>query len=616
MIEQFARALKQYWGYDSFLPMQRRAMECIAQGRDSMVILPTGGGKSVCFQAPAVALPGMAVVISPLISLMKDQVDALAECGVSAGRLDSSLAFEERRAVIGRVRAGTLKLLYVSPERVLGEWLIELLGQVNLSLIAVDEAHCISMWGHDFRPEYAELGRLKETFPKVPIHAFTATATDRVRRDIAERLSLREPELLVGSFDRPNLVYSVQRRGNRLEQVRAVIERYRGESGIIYCIRRADVDTLCGELRGAGYRALPYHAGMEDEERRRNQDAFIRDEATIIVATVAFGMGIDKSNVRYVVHAGMPKSIEHYQQESGRAGRDGLEAECVLLWSGADFGVWKHLLGNIEDPLARKIATGKLGEMYDYCNGVGCRHQALVAYFGQSLRRANCAACDICLGGLEPIAEPLDVARKILCSVARQGGAYDVAHTAAVVTGTPKPAVVEAGHDALSTFGLLEAHPRPLVREWIEQLAAQGCLSKDLESGGLTLTPAGWRVIRAEETPRLLAPAPPREEAKVPAKVARPTEEGWAGVDEGLYEVLRRLRKGLAEERKVPAYVIFGDATLRELARRRPSDRENLLAVSGIGERKAGQYGEIFLAVIRQHCIEHGLALDMDFAAV
>ncbi|MFQ5734966.1 MAG: RecQ family ATP-dependent DNA helicase, partial [Planctomycetaceae bacterium] len=340
--------LSKYWGFDRFLPLQEEAMRCVLNAQDSVVVLPTGGGKSLCFQAPALCLDGLAVVASPLISLMKDQVDALRSCGIPAACLNSSLSREERRDVAGEIRRGRLRLLYAAPEWLVLATTIEFLKQANVSLIAIDEAHCISAWGHDFRPEYRELRVLREAFPEVGIHAYTATATVQVREDIARELCLTDPKILVGSFDRPNLIYKVERRTGGIRQICEIVDRHSKESGIVYCITRAEVDRTCATLTDLGYRALPYHAGMDADTRRKNQEAFIKDDVDIIVATVAFGMGIDKPNVRYVIHAGMPKSIEHYQQESGRAGRDGLEAECCLLYSSGDYGQWRRILESAE----------------------------------------------------------------------------------------------------------------------------------------------------------------------------------------------------------------------------------------------------------------------------
>ena len=421
-MEALLAVLRKYWGYDSFRPLQGEAMAAVVAGRDSVVVLPTGGGKSLCFQAPALHMPGLALVVSPLISLMKDQVDTLVDCGVPAACVNSTLTPAERRAVADEVRSGRLKLLYLSPERLMTEQTLGFLQNVDLSFIAIDEAHCISDWGHDFRPEYRALARLKEIFPGIALHAYTATATERVRTDIVAQLGLEQPEILVGSFDRPNLVYRTTRRTDRMRQIREVIDRHRDESGIIYCIRRADVESVCAELVALGHQALPYHAGIADDDRRKNQDAFIKDRAKIIVATVAFGMGIDKSDVRFVIHAAAPKSLENYQQESGRAGRDGLEAECCLFYSGADFQTWRSLQSELP-PEALEAADELLSGIERFCIGVGCRHRAIIDYFGQELPGEACGACDVCLGELDYVGDALIIAQKILSCVLRSASA-------------------------------------------------------------------------------------------------------------------------------------------------------------------------------------------------
>jgi len=605
-------ALKRYWGYESFLPLQREAMSCAVSKRDSLVVLPTGGGKSLCFQAPALTLPGMAVVVSPLISLMKDQVDALTECGAPAARVDSSQSPEERRQVRERVRAGSVKALYMSPERLLSERVIAYLRSRELSFIAVDEAHCVSMWGHDFRPEYRELGRLKEAFPGVAVHAFTATATPHVRDDIVEQLRLDSPEVLVGSFDRPNLIYKAERRTDRLRQVRDVLDRHKGESGIVYCIRRADVDGLCAQLRDAGYKALPYHAGMADADRKRNQDAFAKEGADTIVATVAFGMGIDKSNVRYVVHTGMPKSLEHYQQESGRAGRDGLEAECCLFHSGGDYGVWNSILHNMPFE-AREIALSKLNDMYGYCTGLACRHRALVNYFGQDLGKDNCGACDVCLGDVRGMEAAAETARTILSCILELRERFGGGYVASVLVGSREERVLDNSHDDIAAHGALSDYSKRAVRDWIEQLAGQGYLEKTPEFSVLKIADKGRDALRGEDAPRLLKPPKKGARKPKPAKArrrARVAQESWEGVDEGLFELLRDLRKEVAGRKHVPAYVVFTDAALRDMARRRPSTPEGFLAVSGVGERKRRRYGEEFLEAIREYCVENMVYMD------
>jgi len=586
--------LKKYWGYSGFRPLQKEAMECVLEGRDSIVVLPTGGGKSLCFQAPALTLPGPTLVVSPLISLMKDQLDALAECGVAAGRLDSSLTAREKAVVFQRLRAGELKLLYVSPERLMLEGFLDYLKESGVSSIAIDEAHCVSMWGHDFRPEYRRLRVLREIFPKIPIGAYTATATVEVRRDIAVQLGLSNPEVLVGDFDRPNLIYRVLRRAGAISQIREVIDRHSGESGIIYCIRRSDVDEMTAALTKNGYRAAPYHAGMTDADRKKNQDAFINEEVDVIVATVAFGMGIDKSNVRYVIHSALPKSLEHYQQESGRAGRDGLEAECVLLYSGLDYRIWRNIVEESE-PGARETGLAKLGRAYGYCSSVACRHRALLEYFGQGFSAETCRACDICLGEVKGVGDALVIAQKILSSVARQKERFGADYTAGVLVGSREDRIIANHHDQLSTYGILKDATRPVVRDWIEQLADQECIVRVGEYGVLKLTPKGARVLKGEETPLLLE----SRRKKAPPKKSAVEGDSWADVDRMLFERLRKMRLELARRNNIPAYVVFGDVTLRDLARKRPMTKEALLGVSGIGLKKLEQYGEIILKIIR-----------------
>jgi ATP-dependent DNA helicase RecQ len=389
--------VRNIWGYDDFLPLQEQAIQSVLSNQDSLVVLPTGGGKSLCFQAPALCMEGVAFVVSPLIALMKDQVDALRARGLPAGCLNSLSTPNERQDLANLFRSGKLKLLYVAPERLLTEPFLAFLGRTKVSFFAIDEAHCISTWGHDFRPDYRDLRILKERFPRTPVHAYTATATPQVREDIITQLGLVSPEVLVGPFDRPNLIYRNVHRKKEYTQILAILERHPGESGIIYCLSRQKTEDLTASLQEDGYSVAAYHAGLSDEDRKRNQDAFIREEVSTIVATVAFGMGIDKPNVRYVIHLGMPKSLESYQQESGRAGRDGLPAECWLLFSLGDLIGWKKRTME-SDPDRLRIAFKKFEDMYAYCTGTLCRHRAILRYFGQDIRRYGCGSCDICLG--------------------------------------------------------------------------------------------------------------------------------------------------------------------------------------------------------------------------
>ena len=579
-------------------------MEAILERRDSVTVLPTGGGKSLCFQAPALVGPGLAVVVSPLISLMKDQVDTLVGNGVPAALYNSSLSSDEKAAVVSGLRAGRYRLLYVSPERLVGEGsdsFLDLLSSCHVGFVAVDEAHCISQWGHDFRPEYRQLGRLRQLLPGVSLHAYTATATARVRRDIANQLALNVPLELVGSFDRPNLLYRALPRGTLKRQLQEILARHRSEAGIIYCTSRREVDALAAWLTGIGVPALPYHAGLSDAERSRNQDAFISERVDIIVATVAFGMGIDRSNVRFVVHAGAPRSLEHYQQESGRAGRDGLEAECVLIYSSADFMKWRVMLqqnGELTD-----AAVALLRQMERYAASVGCRHRHLAEYFGDHYPPAGCAACDFCLDELEPASEPVVLARKILSCVMRVGQRFGATHVASVLRGHASEQVVARGHAKLSTFGLLSEASLAEVRGYIEQLVGLDLLRlTGDEYPVLGLTARGIELLKNDASYPGLALArqrPPRKEA--PRARSRVEAESWEGVDGALFERLRAVRLEIARSRGVPPYVIFHDVTLREMARVRPSTLEALLTVKGIGARKADDLGDLFLAAIRGH---------------
>jgi len=600
MMQKIQQALVKHWGYKDFLPLQKEAMGCLCHGRDSVVVLPTGGGKSLCYQAPAVAMNGMAVVVSPLISLMKDHGHALTECGVSAMRLDSSLASDEQDAVLARIQNQTLKLLYLSPERLLSYGFAEMLRKTTVSYIAVDEAHCVSMWGHDFRPEYRQLGRLKQIFPGITIAAYTATATGQVRSDIVEQLRLNNPEILVGSFDRPNLIYKVYPRGDIFHQVCSVLDRHKGESGIVYCIRRKDVDAMCAQLQNRGYRVAPYHAGMSDKSRKENQDRFIKEQVDTIVATIAFGMGIDKSNVRYVVHTGMPKSLEHYQQESGRAGRDGLDAECSLFYSVSDYGVWKILMrGMPEESL--KVALIKLDGIYRFCTSAICRHKTILQYFDQPTDKDNCQACDVCLGELESVKDALVIAQKILSCVLRLEQRFDGVYTASVLVGSKEKRIIESGHDKLSTYGLLSEHPQTVIHDWIRQLVGQGYLEKIGEYNVLEVTEKGRATLKGSSTPRLLTPS------RKPEKISKIASDSWEGVDKGLFETLRKLRSKIASEKQMPAYIIFGDAVLRDMSRRRPLTLDRFLCVHGIGQQKCQQYGTMFLDAIREYCNAHSL---------
>jgi ATP-dependent DNA helicase RecQ len=614
------KLLKQYWGYDSFLPIQEEAISTIFNRQDSVTVLPTGGGKSLCFQLPVLGMEGTVIVISPLVSLMKDQVDSLLGLGIPAGYLNSSLGAAERREVVHRLANGGYKLLYVAPERFGNEEFIELLYEIRIAYFVIDEAHCISQWGHDFRPDYRMLGKLRAMFPEAGIHAFTATATEPVRRDMISALNLKNASLLVGDFDRPNLLYRVQHRNQTFKQVCEIISRHPGEGGIIYCIRRSDVDDLTKNLAEKGYNVLPYHAGLSDDTRNKNQEAFLSEKVEIVVATVAFGMGIDRSNIRYVIHTGMPKSVEHYQQEAGRAGRDRLEAECILLYSGADVAKWHSIMGDGETE-NDKLAISKLYEMYNYCQKTICRHRFLVEYFGQPFAKGDCGHCDHCLGEYTVMDESLTVAQKVLSCVARVKERFGGYHIMQVLKGANTEKIRQFGHDQLSTYGLLSIYRQEDIGNWVEHLTYQGFLLKDPEYGTLKLTPEGVRLMKGDGTVSLAQPIK-LEKAKKSEKAGKSDKAApdWEGVDAGLFETLRKLRRTLATERRVPPYVIFSDVTLREMARLKPRSLNEFKRIKGIGERKLRDLCPQFMETINQYGLEGDLqaeyeeSLEADFA--
>jgi len=604
-VDLLEEVLARHWGYREFRPLQRQAIDTILAGRDSVVVLPTGGGKSLCFQAPALvpAAAGtstLAVVVSPLIALMKDQVDGLRANGVPAACLNSAQSSQERAEAIAQVRDGSCRLLYVSPERLVADGsdgFRQWLRDRGVRFVAIDEAHCISQWGHDFRPEYRLLGRLKEEFPGASMHAFTATATTRVRHDIATQLGLRTPEVLVGPFDRANLTYRVVPRADARQQIRQVVARHSGEAGIIYCLSRKEVDALADSLRDEGVAALPYHAGLADSVRHANQDAFIEERVQVIVATVAFGMGIDRPDVRFVLHVGVPRSLEHYQQEAGRAGRDGLPSECVLISSPGDFPRWRSLLessgGMTESDRVH------LREMERYASATNCRHRALVEYFGQEYSTMSCGACDWCLGELQRIDDPLIVAQKVLSCIVRTGQRFGVGHVVSVLAGQSTEAVRTRRHHELSTFGLLSDTPQTEIRGYLDQLTQAGFV---LRAGHpypiLQLTEQGRSLLRGDGTcvlyrqPRVRRSAADR---RTRAALADLTPE-----EQERFERLRAMRIALARERHVPPYVIFHDTTLREMARLQPRSIADLRRVAGIGERKAELFGEQVLNALNQ----------------
>lgn len=594
--------LSRWWGFETLRPLQADAIRAALAGRDSLVVMPTGGGKSLCYQMPPLVGDTTDVVVSPLVALMKDQVDALEAIGYPAAAIHSGLDAEERRQIRDRLAARELRLLFTAPERLVNSGLLDLLAQVGVSRFAIDEAHCISQWGHDFRPEYRQLAMLRDRFPAASIHAFTATATPRVRDDIRSQLQLRDPEVLVGIFDRPNLVYRVVPRTDRITQTLQVLGRHAGEASIVYCISRKETERLAARLAAEGILARPYHAGLDTKERHKTQEAFARETIDVVVATVAFGMGIDRSDVRLVLHTSLPKSLEAYQQETGRAGRDGLAAECVLLYSSADVFSWESLVrksaeeSELESAEAEKLIVGQVGHLHAmrrYAQAARCRHAALSEYFGQSYGTEPCGACDVCLDETESLPDSTVTAQKILSCVARVGERFGVRHVCEVLRGAKTEGIQRHGHERLSTFGLLSTLDQRAAENLVHQLLDQDLLSR---SGGdrpvVALNPRSWEVMRGERPVVLLEPR-----AGTTHK-AKADMDDWQGVDRDLFERLRKWRRRVAEARDKPAWTILDDKSLRAIAREKPSSPAALLRCKGIGEKRLADFGAAVLDLV------------------
>jgi ATP-dependent DNA helicase RecQ len=591
------------WGFSSLRPLQREVMEAILGGRDSLLVIPTGGGKSLCYQAPAILLDGLTVVVSPLLALMKDQVDALRSVGVAAAAWNSMTTTAGQREIERTLADASLRLLFVSPERLASTSFRGLLQKSRVRAFAIDEAHCISHWGHDFRPEYRQLRELRGLFPNASIHAFTATATQQVRNDICSQLALRDPLIFLGDLDRPNLVYRVLPRRDELRQVEEVIRRHPGDAGIVYCIRRKDVDTLASALASRGHRVAPYHAGMDPNARREAQDDFTAERVDVIVATVAFGMGIDRSNIRFVVHAGMPKSLEHYQQEAGRAGRDGLAAECLLLHHAADASTWTRILehsGTTDDQLT--IALRQLDAMSHYCVAASCRHRALVEHFGGTWTNDKCGACDVCLQEQEKIADSTTIARKILSCVVRVNESFGAGHLTSVLRGEHGARVLQWRHDRLSTYGLLREFSRDDIRTWIAQLIAKGALRQEGD-----LRP----IVKLGTTARAILRGDMEVALTQPGRSSEASDAAdWLCIDRDLFDALRAWRRDVADRKGVAPFVVFGDRTLREIAAVRPSTPDRLRLIGGIGDLRMREHGDALMAIVDAHSEARGLARD------
>ncbi len=590
------QTLARVFGYPAFRPGQQAIIETLIAGEDAFVLMPTGGGKSLCYQIPALHRPGVAVVVSPLIALMKDQVDALRANGVKAAAYHSGAAPEEARAILAALHAGELDLLYVSPERLVNEDMLDRLDALPLALFAIDEAHCVSQWGHDFRPEYARLGQLRERFPGVPLVALTATADAQTREDIVRVLGLQQARRFVAGFDRPNIRYTMLDKHRPAQQLQDFIERHPDESGIVYALSRRKVEEIADRLRDAGVRAAAYHAGLPQPVRQAVQEGFLRDDILVVVATVAFGMGIDKPNVRFVVHYDLPRHIEGYYQETGRAGRDGLPAEALLLYGAQDVMTARRLIENTENEEQRRIETHKLNAMVALCESPTCRRRVLLNYFGD-WQEEDCGNCDVCA---DPPArfDATREAQMALSCVYRVGQRFGIRHVIDVLRGADTERIRQLGHDRLSTYGIGQELSEAEWGSIIRQLIHLGYLQQDIAHYAvLRLTERARPLLRGEI--RLeLAHARVREKPRRRRRAALAAEGPY---DEALFEQLRQLRKRLADAQGVPPYVIFGDATLAHMARARPTDEAALLAVHGVGEHKLARYGSAFLRLIAEY---------------
>jgi ATP-dependent DNA helicase RecQ len=607
-------ALKDSFGYSTFRPYQEDIVSAALAGRDVLALLPTGGGKSLCFQLPAVLGAGLTLVISPLIALMKDQVDALQANGVEATFLNSSLDSDDARERFRGLWRNQYRLLYVAPERLFQPSFMKSLAEWPVERVAIDEAHCISEWGHDFRPEYRRLVELRERFPAIPFMALTATATERVRKDIVTQLRLKDPFVCIGSFNRPNLAYRVIPKSKPADQVRRLIAAHKGGAGIVYCASRRAAESVAESLRDASIPARPYHAGLSDSDRSKNQDAFVRDRVQVICATVAFGMGIDKPNVRFVIHHDLPKNVEGYYQETGRAGRDGLASECVLLFSAQDVAKQLGFIEEITDEGEKRVAKAQLRRMIDYGETTLCRRANLLEYFGETFPDANCGGCDNCLTPREvfdasiPMQKLLSTIYRVRSSGSQTGrsATFGLLHHAHILTGRTTEQITRWNHEGISTYGIGKEFSR---EEWqqIGREAVRRGLLKQMSGDYPTvdLSSAGAEFLKTRgpfEMPRPVAPSKAVAAAgEKRGRGGRAAGADEAPFDEALFEKLKALRRTFADERNVPAFVIFGDATLRAMSREKPTTPDGFLAVSGVGPAKLTQFGEAFMEVIKEN---------------
>ena len=600
--------LKKYFGYDSFRPLQEEIISCVLSGRDALALMPTGGGKSLCYQLPALRLDGVTLVISPLIALMKDQVDALKANGIPAEFINSSLTYAEAARVQTQAQRGNLKILYLAPERLASPDFRNFLRTLKVALVAVDEAHCISEWGHDFRPDYRSLGELRRRLPATPFIALTATATEQVRADILKQLELVSPRQFVASFDRPNLRYDVRPKERAFDHLVQILRKRGDESVIIYCFSRKDTEDLSEKLRDEGFKAAPYHAGMDNETRRKNQERFIRDEVNIIAATIAFGMGIDKPDIRLIVHQELPKTLEAYYQQTGRAGRDGLPSDCVMFYSYGDKIKQDFFINRIDDEVELQNAQSKLAQVIEYCTLRACRRRYLLDYFGDELpananaESQNCGGCDICLTEREDF-DATVIAQKILSAIIRTGERFGISHISQVLRGANTKRIRQLNHNTISVYGIVNDFTDGDIKDIAAMLLNNGVLRKNnREYATLGVTTEGHKFLNNRERLTLTRPKRAVNEGS-PSRRRSETLD----YDSPLFDLLRAERTGIAAERNVPPYIIFSDATLQQMAFYIPQSHESLSRISGVGAIKLEQYGDRFLKIIRRYAQERNL---------
>jgi ATP-dependent DNA helicase RecQ len=605
--QSLEEALKYFFGYDSFRPGQRQIVEEALQNRDLLIIMPTGGGKSLCFQLPALLKPGLMVVVSPLIALMQDQVDALQDNGIGATFLNSTLSWENVRSRESAILNGKIKLLYVAPERLLAEKFLPFLervrSQIGISAFAIDEAHCVSEWGHDFRPEYRQMRQLRQRYPDIPLLALTATATKRVQQDIVEQLALRQPGIHISSFNRPNLYYEVQQKERQsYNQLLKQIRSHKG-SGIVYCLSRRKVEEVAFRLQKDGISALPYHAGMSDENRAANQTHFIRDNVQVMVATIAFGMGINKLDVRFVIHYDLPPTIERYYQESGRAGRDGEPAHCTLMFGAGDLRTIDYLIDQKPDPKEQRLARQQLRQVLDYAEGTDCRRTIQLRYFGERFK-GNCDNCDNCRNP-KPVEDWTIEAQKFLSCVARCKERFGMTHIIDVLRGSRKQKIEQYGHHLLSTYGIGKDRSANDWKMLGRSLLHQGLLDETTDGYRiLKLNKLSWEVLRKQRSVQIAI-------TQTPVDKALSEINPRSAEIEILFERLRKLRKQIADAQSVPPYVVFADSSLRLMAQQQPQSLEEFAEISGVGSHKLVQYGDKFLSEIRAFCQEQKLPISL-----